>query len=73
MSHVDLAQPNFTQLASSFGVLGLEAHTKEEFINALQTAINSPKTSLINVWVDRDEIVLPMVPGGNPLYKMILE
>ncbi|MWV62960.1 biosynthetic-type acetolactate synthase large subunit [Helicobacter saguini] len=73
LSHVDLAQPNFTQLASSFGVLGLEAHTKEEFINALQTAINSPKTSLINVWVDRDEIVLPMVPGGNPLYKMILE
>ncbi|RDU67096.1 acetolactate synthase large subunit [Helicobacter didelphidarum] len=73
LSHVDLTQPNFTLLAQSFGALGLEAHTKEEFQEVLQIALESDKVSLINVWVDRDEIVLPMVPGGNPLYKMILE
>lgn len=73
LSHVHLTQPNFKLLAESFGALGLEVHTKDEFREALQIAIQSPKISLINVWVDRDEIVLPMVPGGNPLYKMILE
>lgn len=73
LSHVKLTQPNFKLLAESFGALGLEAHDKESFREALKEAINSPKVSLINVCVDKDEIVLPMVPGGNPLYKMILE
>ncbi len=73
LSHVHLTQPNFKLLAESFGALGLEAHDKESFKDALKQAIDSPKVSLINVCVDKDEIVLPMVPGGNPLYKMILE
>lgn len=73
LSHVKLTQPNFKLLAESFGALGLEAHDKESFREALNQAIESPKVSLINVYVDKDEIVLPMVPGGNPLYKMILE
>lgn len=73
LSHVKLTQPNFKLLAESFGALGLEAHDKESFRKALKEAMDSPKVSLINVCVDKDEIVLPMVPGGNPLYKMILE
>ncbi len=73
LSHVLLTQPNFKLLAESFGALGLEADTKEGFREALKIAIDSPKVSLINVLVNQDEIVLPMVPGGNPLYKMILE
>ena len=73
LSHVKLTQPNFKLLAESFGALGLEASDKESFRKALKEAIESPKVSLINVCVDKDEIVLPMVPGGNPLYKMILE
>ncbi len=73
LSHVLLTQPNFKLLAESFGALGLEATTKEEFKKALKDAIESPKVSIINVAIDKDEIVLPMVPGGNPLYKMILE
>ncbi|GAB0172563.1 acetolactate synthase large subunit [Helicobacter trogontum] len=73
LSHVKLTQPNFKLLAESFGALGLEAHDKESFREALNQAIESPRVSLINVYVDKDEIVLPMVPGGNPLYKMILE
>ena len=73
LSHVKLTQPNFKLLAESFGALGLEAHDKESFKDALKQAIDSPKVSLINVYVNKDEIVLPMVPGGNPLYKMILE
>lgn len=73
LSHVKLTQPNFKLLAESFGALGLEASDKESFRKALKEAIESPRVSLINVCVDKDEIVLPMVPGGNPLYKMILE
>lgn len=73
LSHVQLSQPNFKLLAESFGALGLEANDKDSFREALQQAIDSPKVSLINVSVNQDEIVLPMVPGGNPLYKMILE
>lgn len=73
LSHVKLMQPNFKLLAESFGALGLEANDKKSFREAINQAMKSPKVSLINVYVDKDEIVLPMVPGGNPLYKMILE
>lgn len=73
LSHVSLTQPNFKLLAQSFGAVGIDVSTKDEFKDALKVAKSSDKVVLINVLVHKDEIVLPMVPGGNPIYQMILE
>ncbi|PAF51370.1 acetolactate synthase, large subunit, biosynthetic type [Helicobacter sp. 13S00401-1] len=73
LSSVTLTQPNFDALTSSFGLLGLSASTKEDFKDILQKAIDYPESSLLNVAIEPLEKVFPMVPGGNPLYKMILE
>ncbi len=66
-------QPDFIKLAESFGGVGYKVETKEEFVKALDNAIKANKVALIEVIVDRDENVLPMVPSGGSLYDMILE
>lgn len=73
-SHTDLSlQPNFVALAESFGGLGFRIERKEDFIPTMQKALASKQVCLIDVVVDRYESVLPMVPGGAPLDKMILK
>jgi len=66
-------QPDFVKLVESFGGVGYNVQTKEEFDSALQDAIKSNKVAMINVEVDRLENVLPMVPAGGTLYNMMLE
>ncbi len=66
-------QPNFKMLAESFGGVGYEVRTKEEFDKALDDALNQNRVAFIDVHIDRLENVLPMVPAGGTLYNMMLE
>ena len=66
-------QPNFKMLAESFGGVGYEVRTKEEFEKAFEDAIKQNRVCFIDVHVDRFENVLPMVPAGGTLYNMMLE
>ncbi|PAF43024.1 acetolactate synthase large subunit [Helicobacter sp. 11S03491-1] len=73
-SHTDLSlQPDFVKLTEAFGGKGYRIETKEEFEEALKDAIHSNIPCMLDVVIDRMEHVLPMVPGGAPLNKMILE
>ncbi|RDU63367.1 MULTISPECIES: acetolactate synthase large subunit [Helicobacter] len=73
-SETDLEkQPDFVKLVESFGGVGYVCKTKEEFISALNAAINSQKPALLDVRIDRMENVLPMVPTGGALFNMMLE
>jgi acetolactate synthase-1/2/3 large subunit len=65
-------QADFSMLANSMGADGYRVQTKEEFDKALEEAVKSPNSSLIEVMVDRREDVLPMVPNGHALNDMIL-
>ena len=66
-------QPNFKMLAESFGGVGYEVRTKEEFDKALDDALSQNKVAFIDAHIDRLENVLPMVPAGGTLYNMMLE
>lgn len=73
LSETDLSiQPDFTKLAESFGGKGYKVHTEEEFDVALKDAVESGKVCMIEVMVDRDENVMPMVPNGHALNEMTL-
>jgi acetolactate synthase-1/2/3 large subunit len=65
-------QADFKMLAESMGGVGYKVHTKEEFDQALQDAVESNKVALIEVIIDRREEVLPMVPNGHALDDMLL-
>jgi acetolactate synthase-1/2/3 large subunit len=66
-------QPNWVQLVESFGGVGYNVETKEEFDAALKDAVEKNVVALINVKVSRFENVLPMVPAGGSLFNMMLE
>jgi len=66
-------QPNFKMLAESFGGVGYEVKTKDEFDKAFDDAIKQNRVAFIDVHIDRFENVLPMVPAGGTLYNMMLE
>lgn len=73
-SETDLEkQPDFVKLVESFGGVGYVCQTKEEFIAALNNAINSQKPAILDVRIDRMENVLPMVPTGGALFNMMLD
>jgi len=73
LSETDLSmQPDFTKLVEAFGGKGYKIHTKEEFDAAVKDAVASKKVCMLEVMIDRDEDVLPMVPNGHALNEMTL-
>jgi len=66
-------QPDFVRLAEACGGIGYRVETKEEFDEALKDAVEKGVVAMIDVIVDRNENVLPMVPSGGTLYNMMLE
>jgi acetolactate synthase-1/2/3 large subunit len=73
ISETDLSfQPDFVKLAESFGGVGYRVETIKELKKALKDAIERNTVAIIDVKVDRDENVLPIVPAGASLYNMIM-
>ncbi|MGP1561032.1 MAG: acetolactate synthase large subunit [Helicobacteraceae bacterium] len=67
------AQPDFIKLAQSYGGVGYKVLTAQDLSSALEDALRQNKPCFIDVAVDRNENVLPMVPVGGTLYNMILD
>jgi acetolactate synthase-1/2/3 large subunit len=67
--------PDFVKLAEAYGVSAFRADTPASFSAALEKAsalLAAGKPALIDAHIDRDEKVLPMVPGGKPIDEQIL-
>ncbi|MBO4236083.1 MAG: biosynthetic-type acetolactate synthase large subunit [Firmicutes bacterium] len=63
---------DYVKVAEGFGLLGYRAETAEEFRTALKDALKKKKAAWIECVVDREEKVLPMIPGGGTLSDAIL-
>lgn len=70
-SQTHLVNPDFVKLAESYGALGIRVTKKEEVRPALEKAINSPNTVVMDFVVEEEENVFPMVPAGQAINKMI--
>jgi acetolactate synthase-1/2/3 large subunit len=64
--------PDFVRLAESYGAVGLRAKKPEEVVPVLKEGLATPKTVIMDFWVDREECVYPMVPAGAPITEMLL-
>ncbi len=62
---------DFVKLAEAFGAEGSTAETVVEFRRAFEKALQSGKTCVIDVRIDKDEMVLPMLPPGGAISDMI--
>ncbi len=64
---------DFMKLAEAFGAKGYRVATPEEFRVAFSEASKGEGTHLIEVLIDKDEFVLPMLPPGGSIDDIIVE
>ena len=62
---------DFVALAKAFGANGEKAETPVEFRKAFKEALKSGKPTVIDVRIDKDEFVLPMLPPGGAIDDII--
>ncbi|MDD5027749.1 MAG: thiamine pyrophosphate-dependent enzyme, partial [Candidatus Omnitrophica bacterium] len=70
-SQVGITSPDFVKLAESYGAAGICVTKKEEVRPALEKAINTDNTVLIDFRVEPEENVFPMVPAGQAINQFI--
>jgi acetolactate synthase-1/2/3 large subunit len=63
--------PDFVKYAEAFRAKGIKVEKPGEIAPALKKAVKSDVSTIIDIEVDSDACVLPMVPPGGQLNKMI--
>ncbi len=63
---------DFVKLAEAFGANGFRCENEEEFEKALRISTETQGTTLIEVIIDKDEFVLPMLPAGGSIDDIIV-
>jgi len=72
---LDTRSPDFIKLAGAYNVLAFCVTNEKAFIDALDKCVNilkSGRPALIETMIDKDERVVPMVPGGKPVDEQIM-
>jgi acetolactate synthase-1/2/3 large subunit len=70
---IDLPQiPDWVKLAEAYGCVGLRVSKPSEVVPALEKMLSTPAPVILDVIVDKDECVFPMVPAGGANTDMIL-
>jgi len=71
-SQTDLhTNPDFGKVAEAFGIKGVTIKEEEEVRDALNYTLNYEGPILLNILVDEEENVFPMVPAGASNIDMI--
>ena len=63
---------DFPLLAKAFGAESYHAETPEEFEKSISKAMESDGPVLIEVMIEKDEFVLPMLPPGGSIEDIIV-
>lgn len=63
-SFVELVNPDFVQLANAYGIKGKRIDQPEQLEAAISEMLNSPEAFLLEIMVEKQEKVFPMMPVG---------
>lgn len=63
--------PDFVKLADAYGVKALRVEKPNELKSAINEMLSHKGPFVLDVWVEKEENVLPMVPAGRGLMEMI--
>ena len=73
-SQTDLDRgPDFVKLAEAYGLPGMRVTNQDEFEAAFKTAMEGGRGAVIDCMIDKDAKVHPMVNGGDPATKFLLD
>ena len=65
------SNPDFSAIAEGFGVKSYDVSTIEDLMGALPEVMSEEGPALVNIYVDHEHNVLPMVPPGAANLQMI--
>lgn len=65
-------QPDFVKLAEAYGAEGYRIEKREDLLPELEKALSTPNPAFVDVRVEREENVYPIVPVGAALNEMLL-
>jgi acetolactate synthase-1/2/3 large subunit len=72
-SHVDMEwTPDFLKLAEAYGATGLRARHPSELSAVLEKGLSTPGVVVMDIIVEVEENVFPMVPPGGGIADMVL-
>jgi acetolactate synthase-1/2/3 large subunit len=72
-SSTDMINPDFVAIAKGFYLDALRIESREDLKKGLEAMIQSPKAFLLEIMVEKEENVFPMVPAGAPISHIRLE
>jgi acetolactate synthase-1/2/3 large subunit len=72
-SFVELKNPDFITIAKGFGIEGHTCDARENLSDSLDKLLKSDKAYLLEVLVEKEENVFPMVPAGTSVSEIRLE
>lgn len=72
-SFVELQNPDFITIARGFGIDGHTCSERETLSDSLDKMLDSKKAYLLEVIVEKEENVFPMVPAGTSVSEIRLE
>lgn len=72
-SQVDLSagSPDFVKLADAYGIKAIRIETVDDLNKALPGVLKSKKPALVDIMVEREECVYPMVAPGASIDEML--
>jgi acetolactate synthase I/II/III large subunit len=65
-------QPDFVKLAECYGLKGYRADTAKDVTSVIEQALSTKGGCIVDILVDPEEHVYPMVPAGGANKDMVL-
>lgn len=72
-SFTELANPDFITIASGYGIRGKYVRERKDLESAIDELIKSKDAYILEVKVQKEQNVFPMVPAGESVSKMRIE
>ena len=74
LAYSDIPSPDYVKLAEAYGAVGMQVREPAGVRRALEKAMQiNDRPVLIDFIVDRQENVMPMIPPGGTIKKMLEE
>ena len=71
-SFTEMVNPDFVKIAEGFGIPGKKVTAREELQIAMKEMIEHPGPYLLDVLVEKEDNIFPMVPSGASVSDILL-
>lgn len=72
-SFVDITSPDFVKLANSYGILGKTIFKRDDLQSSIQELLSDDNPFLLEIKVEKEFNVFPMIPTGSSVSECRLE